>query len=139
MPAGVTLASIAAVLAPVGLITVVLRQLPFSFVKWMKDSQFFSLLGMMMPVGVMTILVVYTVYGQAGAPGGHLGGSPRRGGHFPAASVEAGVCAVHLRWNRLLYASRQRSLVALAILIGRTWRWLRTTGRRTETGPRTAR
>lgn len=73
MPAGVTLASIAAVLAPVGLITVVLRQLPFSFVKWMKDSQFFSLLGMMMPVGVMTILVVYTVYGQAGAPGGASG------------------------------------------------------------------
>lgn len=70
MPAGVTLASIAAVLVPVGLITVVLRQLPFSFVKWMKDSQFFSLLGMMMPVGVMSILVVYTVHGQAGAPGG---------------------------------------------------------------------
>lgn len=68
MPAGVTLASIAAVLVPIGLITVVLRQLPFSFVKWMKDSQFFSLLGMMMPVGVMTILVVYTVHGQAGAP-----------------------------------------------------------------------
>ena len=68
MPAGVTLASIAAVLVPVGLITVVLRQLPFSFVKWMKDSQFFSLLGMMMPVVVMTILVVYTVHGQAGAP-----------------------------------------------------------------------
>ncbi len=41
MPAGVTLAFIAAVLVPVGLITVVLRQLPFSFVKWMKDSQFF--------------------------------------------------------------------------------------------------
>ena len=89
MPAGVTLASIAAVLAPVGLITVVLRQLPFSFVKWMKDSQFFSLLGMMMPVGVMTILVVYNVYGQAGAPGGHLGGSPRRGSNLPAPPVEA--------------------------------------------------
>ena len=70
MPAGVTLASIAAVLVPVGLITVVLRQLPFSFVKWMKDSQFFSLLGMMMPVGVMTILVVYTVHRQSSAPGG---------------------------------------------------------------------
>lgn len=70
MPAGVTLASIAAVLVPVGLITVVLRQLPFSFVKWMKDSQFFSLLGMMMPVGVITILVVYTVHGQSSAPGG---------------------------------------------------------------------
>ena len=72
MPAGVTLASIAAVLVPVGLITVVLRQLPFSFVKWMKDSQFFSLLGMMMPVVVMTILVVYTVHGQAGAPPGGI-------------------------------------------------------------------
>ncbi|QRQ67668.1 branched-chain amino acid transporter permease [Corynebacterium tuberculostearicum] len=70
MPAGVTLASIAAVLVPVGLVTVVLRQLPFSFVKWMKDSQFFSVLGMMMPVGVMTILVVYTVHGQSSAPGG---------------------------------------------------------------------
>ena len=68
MPAGVTLASIVTVLVPIGLITVVLRQLPFSFVKWMKDSQFFSLLGMMMPVGVMTILVVYTVHGQSSAP-----------------------------------------------------------------------
>lgn len=68
MPAGVSLATIATVLVPVGLITVVLRQLPFSFVKWMKDSEFFSLLGLMMPVGVMTILVVYTVHGQAGAP-----------------------------------------------------------------------
>ena len=70
MPAGVTLASIAAVLVPVGLITVVLRQLPFSFVKWMKDSEFFSLLGLMMPVGVMTILVVYAVAGQADGTGG---------------------------------------------------------------------
>lgn len=139
MPVGVTLASIAAVLVPVGLITVVLRQLPFSLVKWMKDSQFFSLLGMMMPVGVMTILVVYTVHGQSSAPRWHLGGSPRSGGHFPAASVEAGVCAVHLRRNRLLYAPRQRSVLALATLIGRTWRWPRTTGRRTETDPRTAR
>ena len=139
MPAGVTLASIAAVLVPIGLITVVLRQLPFSFVKWMKDSQFFSLLGMMMPVGVMTILVVYTVHGQADAPRWYLGGSPWRGGHLPASPVEAGVSAVHLRRNRLLYAPRQRSLLALATLIGRTWRWLRTTGRRTETGPRTAR
>ena len=50
MPAGVSLATIATVLVPVGLITVVLRQLPFSFVKWMKDSEFFSLLGLMMPV-----------------------------------------------------------------------------------------
>lgn len=89
MPAGVTLASIAAVLVPVGLITVVLRQLPFSFVKWMKDSQFFSLLGMMMPVGVMTIFGGLYRLRAGWCPWGHLGGSPRRGGNLPAPPVEA--------------------------------------------------
>ena len=70
MPAGVSLGAIAAVLIPVGIVTVLLRELPFSAKKWMKDSEFFSLLGMMMPVGVMTILVVYAVAGQADDTGG---------------------------------------------------------------------
>ncbi|MGV0382402.1 branched-chain amino acid transporter permease [Corynebacterium segmentosum] len=70
MPAGVSLGAIAAVLIPVGIVTVLLRELPFSAKKWMKDSEFFSLLGLMMPVGVMTILVVYAVAGQADATGG---------------------------------------------------------------------
>ena len=70
MPAGVSLGAIAAVLIPVGIVTVLLRELPFSAKKWMKDSEFFSLLGMMMPVGVMTILVVYAVAGQADGTGG---------------------------------------------------------------------
>lgn len=70
MPAGVSLGAIAAVLIPVGIITVLLRELPFSAKKWMKDSEFFSLLGMMMPVGVMTILAVYAVIGQADGTGG---------------------------------------------------------------------
>ena len=70
MPAGVSLGAIAAVLIPVGIVTVLLRELPFSAKKWMKDSEFFSLLGLMMPVGVMTILVVYAVAGQADGTGG---------------------------------------------------------------------
>ena len=70
MPAGVSLGAIAAVLIPVGIVTVLLRELPFSAKKWMKDSEFFSLLGMMMPVGVMIILVVYAVAGQADGTGG---------------------------------------------------------------------
>ena len=70
MPAGVSLGAIAAVLIPVGIVTVLSRELPFSAKKWMKDSEFFSLLGMMMPVGVMIILVVYAVAGQADGTGG---------------------------------------------------------------------
>ena len=139
MPAGVSLATIATVLVPVGLITVVLRQLPFSFVKWMKDSEFFSLLGLMMPVGVMTILVVYTVHGQAGAPRWHLGGFTRRARYLFTPPVEARVSAVYLWRDRLLHAPGQRSLLVSAVPIARTWRWLRTTGRRTETGLCTAR
>lgn len=70
MPDGVSLGTIAAVLIPVGIVTVLLRELPFSAKKWMKDSEFFSLLGLMMPVGVMTILVVYAVAGQADGTAG---------------------------------------------------------------------
>ena len=70
MPDGVSLGAIAAVLIPVGIVTVLLRELPVSAKKWMKDSEFFSLLGLMMPVGVMTILVVYAVAGQADGTGG---------------------------------------------------------------------
>ena len=70
MPDGVSLGTIAAVLIPVGIVTVLLRELPFSAKKWMKDSEFFSLLGLMMPVCVMTILVVYAVAGQADGTGG---------------------------------------------------------------------
>ena len=51
-------------LIPVGVVTVVLRWLPFAFVKALKDSQFISMLGFTMPVGVMTVLVVYTLFGQ---------------------------------------------------------------------------
>lgn len=72
MPAGVSLSMVAAVLLPICVVTLLLRELPFSFIKALKGSQFIGLLGMTMPVGVMSVLVVYTVYGQKEAPGGIL-------------------------------------------------------------------
>ncbi len=89
MPAGVTLASIVAVLIPVGIVTVVLRWLPFAFVKALKGSQFISMLGFTMPVGVMTVLVVYTLFGQA-----------RDTGSIVAPLVAAAVTAALHLWRR---------------------------------------
>lgn len=89
MPAGVTLGSILAVLIPVGVVTVVLRWLPFAFVKALKDSQFISMLGFTMPVGVMTVLVVYTLFGQI-----------QDSGILIAPLVGAAVTAVLHLWRR---------------------------------------
>lgn len=89
MPAGVTLASIVAVLIPVGIVTVVLRWLPFAFVKALKGSKFISMLGFTMPVGVMTVLVVYTLFGQA-----------RDTGSIVASLVAAAVTAALHLWRR---------------------------------------
>lgn len=89
MPAGVTLASIFAVLIPVGIVTVVLRWLPFAFVKALKGSQFISMLGFTMPVGVMTVPVVYTLFGQA-----------RDTGSIVAPLVAAAVTAALHLWRR---------------------------------------
>lgn len=89
MPVGVTLASIFAVLIPVGIVTVVLRWLPFAFVKALKGSQFISMLGFTMPVGVMAVLVVYTLFGQA-----------RDTGSIVAPLVAAAVTAALHLWRR---------------------------------------
>lgn len=61
LPEGVTLAMVAAVLIPVGIVTVLLRALPFSFLRLLKDSPVIQFLGATMPVGVMTVLVIYTL------------------------------------------------------------------------------
>ncbi|QYH20508.1 AzlD domain-containing protein [Corynebacterium aquatimens] len=57
-----------AVLVPACLITVLLRALPFSLIKALKGSPFIAFLGTMMPVGVMTVLVVYTLVGYVDKP-----------------------------------------------------------------------
>ncbi len=64
MPEGVTLAMVAAVIIPIGVITVALRALPFSFLKFFQGNNLVVLLGRMMPVGVMVVLVIYSLIGQ---------------------------------------------------------------------------
>lgn len=70
LPAGVTPAMVWAVLIPVCIVTVALRALPFSFLRLLKGSPFIEFLGVYMPVGVMTVLVVYTIGGATDSPGG---------------------------------------------------------------------
>lgn len=72
MPAGVSLTAILAVLIPVCVVTVLLRQIPFSFVRALRGSDLVGVLGRTMPVGVMVVLVVYTIVGQSAAQGGIL-------------------------------------------------------------------
>lgn len=72
MPPGVTPGAIAAVIIPIAIVTVLLRAVPFAFIKKLRGNQFVGLLGMTMPVGVMTVLAVYTLWGQRTAPGGLL-------------------------------------------------------------------
>lgn len=60
LPDGVFLGMVAAVLIPVGIVTVLLRVL--------KGSPFIDFLAVLMPVGVMTVLVAYTLVGYAGSP-----------------------------------------------------------------------
>ena len=68
LPDGVSLGMVAAVLIPVGIVTVLLRALPFSMLRVLKGSPFIDFLAVLMPVGVMTVLVAYTLVGYAGSP-----------------------------------------------------------------------
>lgn len=70
LPEGVTLLNVAAVLIPIAIITVMLRIFPFAAMKRVNSNQLMGVLGRTMPVGVMVVLVIYTLFGQVGAPGG---------------------------------------------------------------------
>ena len=72
MPNGVDLGMILAVIIPLFIVTVALRALPFSLLRYLKNSEFMTVLGRTMPVRVMTVLVVYTWYGQRESPGGFV-------------------------------------------------------------------
>ena len=69
LPDGVTLGMVLAVLVPVGVVTVLLRALPFSLLRLLKGSPFIDFLGVLMPVGVMTVLVIYTLSSYTAQPG----------------------------------------------------------------------
>lgn len=70
LPSGVDLSMVAAVLLPIGLVTLLLRAVPFSVRRTLGSSTLVQLLGVTMPVGVMTVLVVYTLAGLSDSPTG---------------------------------------------------------------------
>lgn len=72
LPAGVTPGMVWAVLLPVAVVTIALRALPFAFKRLLRGSPLLDFLGVAMPVGVMTVLVVYAVSGASEARGGVL-------------------------------------------------------------------
>lgn len=68
LPDGVTLAQVLAVLIPVGVVTVFLREFPFIAKRLLRDSPFIGMLGLTMPIGVVTVLVIYTFGGRPVLP-----------------------------------------------------------------------
>lgn len=72
LPEGVQLGPTLAILGSIFLVTLALRGLPFAALRFFRESDLVAWLGLAMPVGVMTLLVVYTVSGQADASGGFV-------------------------------------------------------------------
>lgn len=70
LPLGVGLGQVAAVLIPIAIITVLLRLFPYLAMRGIRNNQFMVMLGRTMPVGVMSVLVIYTLFFQTGEPGG---------------------------------------------------------------------
>lgn len=71
LPEGVELGPTLWILAMVCVVTVALRALPFAALRFFKESQLVGWLGVVMPVGVMTILVMFALTGSEGEPGGY--------------------------------------------------------------------
>ena len=69
LPDSVTTTGAVAVIAVMGAVTFVLRFLPFQAARVFRSSGFFGMLGTTMPVGVLTVLVVFTIGSLGGAPG----------------------------------------------------------------------
>ncbi|QGU08694.1 Branched-chain amino acid transport protein (AzlD) [Corynebacterium occultum] len=89
LPEGVTLPMVFGVLIPVAIVTLALRQLPFSALKRLKGSEFIGMLGITMPVGVMAALVIYTLHSQLESPGG-----------LSASLIAVGVTVILHAWRR---------------------------------------
>lgn len=89
LPDTVSLGMVAAVLLPVAAVTVLLRALPFATLRLLKGSPVVQFLGATMPVGVMTVLVVYTISGTRTSAGG-----------MGAALIAAGFTLALHAWKR---------------------------------------
>lgn len=65
LPEGVDLLPTVWILLAIFLVTVALRGLPFAALKFFKESQLVAWLGLVMPVGVMTVLAMYATKSTA--------------------------------------------------------------------------
>lgn len=70
LPEGVDLQNTLLILGGICVVTVVLRALPFAAVKFFRENALVGWLGTAMPVGVMVVLVMYTLGDSTGRPGG---------------------------------------------------------------------
>lgn len=70
LPEGVDLTNTLLILGGICVVTVVLRALPFAAMKFFRESALVAWLGIAMPVGVMIVLVMYTLVDSTDRPGG---------------------------------------------------------------------
>ncbi|WP_333619258.1 branched-chain amino acid transporter permease [Dietzia sp.] len=89
MPAGLSPTYVLVGLLVIGVITVLLRLVPFVALSPLQDSRLVRFLGIYMPGGVMVILVIYTLRETTGAISSWV----------PAACGMAVVISLHL-WKR---------------------------------------
>lgn len=97
---------VAAVLVPIAIVTVLIRAVPFGVRRSLGSSPLVDFLGVTMPVGVMTVLVIYTLAGSAGSVAGLA----------PALIARAGTVGVHL-WLRRPAVSILGGTVLYVILV----------------------
>ncbi|GAB3593803.1 Branched-chain amino acid transport protein (AzlD) [Corynebacterium faecale] len=106
LPIGVSPGQVAAVLIPVAIITVLLRLFPFAAMRGVKNNQLMAVLGRTMPVGVMVVLVIYTLFSQTGEPGG-----------IAASLIAVSVTALLHWWRRSAGLSIVGGTVAYMMLV----------------------
>ena len=113
LPEGVELWPTVWILVAVFLVTVALRGLPFAALKFFKESQLVAWLGLVMPVGVMTVLAIYatTTTAQEATSGDAAGGST-------IAGIPMGWIAVALGIAFVVAAHLWRRSASLSILLG---------------------
>ena len=70
LPAGVELKTTLIILGIIFAVTFLLRALPFAALAFFRNSPLVAWLGLGMPIGVMSLLVMYTMADAPSMPGG---------------------------------------------------------------------
>ncbi len=71
LPEDVQLLPTVLILGVLFAVTVALRALPFAALRFFRESELVTWLGLVMPAGVMAILMVYALTGSDGETGGY--------------------------------------------------------------------